>query len=71
VRFLFLLLFPFLQAADLPELSPDRIVSAASRTGGKISPGEIIVLYSANAGPAVLAAPPSPAAAREVLNTAS
>ncbi len=38
-------------AADTPRLSPEAIVSAADHRGGRVSPGEIIVLYPENAGP--------------------
>lgn len=40
-------------AAD-PELTATAIVSAADHRGGAISPGEIVVLYPSNAGPASL-----------------
>src|SRR5262245_558647 len=41
-------------AADTPLLSLDKIVSAADHRGGKVSPGEIVVLYPENVGPDVL-----------------
>ena len=44
-----------LQAADAPELLPNNIVNAADHTAGRVSPGEIVVLYPSNVGPAVLA----------------
>jgi uncharacterized protein (TIGR03437 family) len=34
---------------------PLRLVNAADHTGGKVSPGEIVVLYPSNVGPAALA----------------
>ena len=42
-------------AADDPRISPADILSAAGLFGGKVAPGEVIVLFPANAGPAVLA----------------
>jgi uncharacterized protein (TIGR03437 family) len=40
--------------AAAPELKPTAIVSAADHRGGSVSPGEILVLYPSNAGPAAL-----------------
>jgi uncharacterized protein (TIGR03437 family) len=48
------LLSAFSLAADDPHLDAASIVSAADHRGGKVSPGEIIVLYPSNAGPDVL-----------------
>jgi uncharacterized protein (TIGR03437 family) len=42
-------------AADGPGISPADILNAAGRFSGNIAPGEVIVLFPANAGPAVLA----------------
>jgi uncharacterized protein (TIGR03437 family) len=42
-------------AADGPTLSVASIVNAADHSGGKVAPGEIIILQAANAGPAALA----------------
>ena len=44
-----------LKAADAPELSAHDIVNAADRSGGGVSPGEIVVLFPSNAGPPSLA----------------
>src|SRR5215469_6190217 len=41
-------------ASDDPMLDPSSIVSAADHRGGKVSPGEIVVLYPSNTGPEVL-----------------
>ncbi len=38
-----------------PKLSPLGVVSAADYVGGKVAPGEIVVLYPSKAGPATLA----------------
>ena len=38
-----------------PELFPRDVVNSADYSGGKVSPGEIVVLYPSNAGPAELA----------------
>src|ERR1700724_2817638 len=42
-------------AADGPELSPNDVVNAADYSRGRVAPGDIVVLYPKNAGPAVLA----------------
>jgi uncharacterized protein (TIGR03437 family) len=42
-------------AADGPGISPADILNAAGLFGGKVAPGEVIVLFPANAGPSVLA----------------
>jgi uncharacterized protein (TIGR03437 family) len=41
--------------ADRPELSARDIMSAADHSSGRVAPGEIVVLYSTNAGPDALA----------------
>ncbi|MGA3240293.1 MAG: response regulator [Bryobacteraceae bacterium] len=41
--------------ADDPRISPADILNAAGLFGGKVAPGEVIVLFPANAGPSVLA----------------
>ncbi len=42
-------------AADGPGISPADILNAAGLFGGKVAPGEVIVLFPTNAGPSVLA----------------
>jgi uncharacterized protein (TIGR03437 family) len=42
-------------AADDPQLLVSRIVNAADHSGGHVAPGEIVILYPANAGPRELA----------------
>jgi uncharacterized protein (TIGR03437 family) len=42
-------------AADDPWISSADILNAAGLFGGKVAPGEVIVLFPANAGPSVLA----------------
>ncbi len=42
-------------AADGPGISAADILSAAGLFGGKVAPGEVIVLFPSNAGPSVLA----------------
>ena len=42
------------QAADDPALLASRIVNAADHSGGRVSPGEIIILYPSHAGPPAL-----------------
>ena len=42
-------------AGDGPALSASDVVNAADYSGGRVAPGEIVVLYPKNAGPAVLA----------------
>ena len=42
-------------ASDGPALSARDVVNAADYSGGRVAPGEIVVLYPRNAGPAVLA----------------
>ena len=44
-----------LKAADAPRLSARDVQNAADHSGGRVSPGEIVVLYPSNAGPATLA----------------
>jgi uncharacterized protein (TIGR03437 family) len=44
-----------LKAADAPGLSARDVLNAADYSGGRVSPGEIVVLFPSNAGPAVLA----------------
>ena len=44
-----------LWGAESPVLLPAGVVNAADHSGGRLAPGEIIVLYPSNAGPAVLA----------------
>jgi uncharacterized protein (TIGR03437 family) len=44
-----------LKAADAPGLSARDVLNAADYSGGRVSPGEIVVLFPANAGPALLA----------------
>jgi len=41
-------------ASDEPSFDVSAIVSAADHRGGKVSPGEIVVLHAANVGPEVL-----------------
>ena len=48
------MLGPVAFAADVPRLNAARIVSAADHRGGRVSPGEIVVLYPDNVGPLVL-----------------
>jgi uncharacterized protein (TIGR03437 family) len=42
-------------ASDRPGISPADILNAAGLLGGKVAPGEVIVLFPSNAGPSVLA----------------
>jgi uncharacterized protein (TIGR03437 family) len=42
-------------ASDRPELLASDVINAADHSGGKVAPGEIVVLFPSNAGPAVLA----------------
>ena len=42
-------------SSDGPVLSARDVVNAADYSGGRVAPGEIVVLYARNAGPAVLA----------------
>src|ERR1035441_10099110 len=42
-------------ASDGPVLSAGDVVNAADHSAGRVAPGEIVVLYPRNAGPAVLA----------------
>ena len=42
-------------ASDGPVLSASDVVNAADYSGGRVAPGEIVVLYPRNVGPAVLA----------------
>ena len=42
-------------ASDGPVMSARDVVNAADYSGGRVAPGEIVVLYPRNAGPAVLA----------------
>src|ERR1035438_5923600 len=42
-------------ASDGPVLSASGVVNAADHSGGRVAPGEIVVLYPRNAGPAILA----------------
>src|ERR1035441_214986 len=42
-------------ASDGPTLSARDVVSSADYSGGRVAPGEIVVRYPTNAGPAVLA----------------
>jgi len=42
-------------ASDGPALLGRDVVNAADHSGGKVAPGEIVVLFPSNAGPAILA----------------
>src|ERR1039458_1764143 len=42
-------------ASDGPALPARDVVNPADYSGGRVAPGEIVVLYPRNAGPAVLA----------------
>jgi uncharacterized protein (TIGR03437 family) len=42
-------------AAETPELLERDVINAADHSSGKVAPGEIVVLFPSNAGPAVLA----------------
>src|ERR1035441_8424273 len=42
-------------ASDGPTLSARDVVNSADYSGGRVAPGEIVVLYPRNAGPALLA----------------
>ncbi len=42
-------------AADSPQLSARDVVNAADLSGGRVAPGEIVVLFPSNVGPPVLA----------------
>jgi uncharacterized protein (TIGR03437 family) len=42
-------------ASEGPALSASDVVNAADHSAGRVAPGEIVVLYPRNAGPAVLA----------------
>ncbi len=44
-----------LAAADEPQLSARKIVNAAGGSGGRVAPGEILVLFPSNVGPPGLA----------------
>jgi uncharacterized protein (TIGR03437 family) len=44
-----------LRSSDAPAPSIDAIVNAADHSGGRVAPGEIVVLFVSNAGPALLA----------------
>jgi uncharacterized protein (TIGR03437 family) len=51
-----LCMWPVLRAAsEGPELSAGDVVNAADHSGGKVAPGEIVVLFPSHAGPEVLA----------------
>ena len=52
---LFMCCLPLTGGADVPALSANDVVSAASRNPGPVAPGEIVILSPANAGPDVLA----------------
>jgi uncharacterized protein (TIGR03437 family) len=41
-------------SSDAPALSPSGLVNAASRSGGSVAPGEIVVLFPSNVGPRVM-----------------
>jgi uncharacterized protein (TIGR03437 family) len=41
-------------SADTPELSERDVLNAADYSGGRVAPGEIVVLFPSNAGPAML-----------------
>ncbi|HTC90358.1 MAG TPA: hypothetical protein VK686_18760, partial [Bryobacteraceae bacterium] len=44
-----------MRAADIPALLQHDIVNAADHASGAVAPGEIVVLFPSNAGPAVMA----------------
>src|SRR5262245_30756886 len=41
-------------AGGAPELLPQNVVNAADYSGGRVAPGEILVLFPSNAGPETL-----------------
>src|SRR5437016_1006819 len=43
-----------LKGADRPELLARNVVNAADHSGGRVAPGEIVVLYPSGVGPAGL-----------------
>src|SRR5258707_3854880 len=47
-----------LKGTDRPELLARNVVNAADHSGGRVAPGEIVVLYPSGVGPATLIGQP-------------